>query len=119
MERLRVECQRLDDIVPQDRSINFIKIDVEGGELPLLRGAPRLLKNFHLPILFECTQSGSTAFGIKPEEVYEFLMKKPSYSIYLIKDWLAGSQSLSYENFSQAMQYPFKAFNFSAVFLAV
>ena len=115
VECLRVECQRLDDILPQYRHINLIKIDVEGGELAVLRGAPRLLKNFHPPILFECTQSGLTAFGIKPEDVYEFLVKQHSYSIYLIKDWLAGGEALSYEDFFQAMQYPFKAFNFFAI----
>ena len=114
VEHLRVKCQRLDDIVPQDRPINFIKIDVEGGELAALRGAPRILENFHPPILFECTQTGLTAFDIKPEDIYEFLVKKNSYSVYLIKDWLTGGEPLSYEDFFQAMQYPFKAFNFLA-----
>lgn len=115
VEHLRVECQRLDDVVPQDRSINFIKIDVEGGELSALRGAPRILKDFHPPILFECTRSGLTAFDLKPEDIYEFLVKENSYSIYLIKDWLADGEPLSDNNFFQAMQYPFKAFNFLAV----
>ena len=114
VEHLQVKCQRLDQIVPPDRPIHFIKIDVEGGELAALRGAPRILEDFHPPILFECTQSGLTAFDIRPKDIYEFLVKEHSYSVYLIKDWLLNNKSLSYEDFFQAMQYPFKAFNFLA-----
>ena len=36
---LSVQCRSLDDIVPLDRPIGFIKIDVEGGEYSVFRGA--------------------------------------------------------------------------------
>ena len=35
-----VEVRRLDDIVPADTGVDFIKIDVEGAEGEVLRGAP-------------------------------------------------------------------------------
>jgi len=40
---LTVDCDRLDNIVPKDRRITFIKIDVEGAELSVLRGLAALL----------------------------------------------------------------------------
>jgi FkbM family methyltransferase len=44
-ERLIVEKARLDDIVPFDIPIKFMKIDVEGHEASVLRGARRLLES--------------------------------------------------------------------------
>jgi|SRR5665213_413891 len=38
-----VEVRTLDDIVPEDKRVSVIKIDVEGAELDVLKGASRLL----------------------------------------------------------------------------
>ena len=35
---IKVECKRLDDIVPLDMPIGFLKVDVEGGEYGVLKG---------------------------------------------------------------------------------
>ena len=66
---------KLDDYV-SDRNIDrldFIKIDIEGGELDAFKGAERLLTRF-MPCLFVEIQSHSTElFGYKPEEIFSFL----------------------------------------------
>ena len=54
--RLEVACARLDEIVPADRRVGFIKIDVEGGELGVFRGAQQVLSRSRPTILFECTR---------------------------------------------------------------
>jgi FkbM family methyltransferase len=51
---LRVEVRRLDDCIPHDVPIAFIKIDVEGAEAAVLRGATQLLHNFKPIVVFEC-----------------------------------------------------------------
>ncbi|EDN68012.1 Methyltransferase FkbM [Beggiatoa sp. PS] len=109
----KVKCERLDDVVPADRHIDFIKVDVEGGELNVFRGANHLLQRCKPYILFECTQSGLTSFGFKPNDIFNFLTQQ-HYSVFLIKDWLDGKEPLNLEKFSLAMQYPFQAFNFIA-----
>jgi FkbM family methyltransferase len=44
ISQLRLVPQfRLDDIVPRNRNVNLIKIDIEGGEYHALTGASRLL----------------------------------------------------------------------------
>lgn len=113
-EILKVQCQRLDDIVPSDLPIGFIKIDVEGGELAVMRSGKSILKHYQPTILFECSQSGLKAHVLSPSDVYNFLCTY-SYSIFLIKDWLEDGEELSCEQFVKATEYPFQAFNFLAV----
>jgi FkbM family methyltransferase len=48
---ITVAAARLDDVLPADYVPRFVKIDVEGAELGVLRGAERILRD-HRPILF-------------------------------------------------------------------
>ncbi|MCJ8279686.1 MAG: FkbM family methyltransferase [Rivularia sp. ALOHA_DT_140] len=112
---LKVNCLRLDDIVPSDLPIGFIKIDVEGGELAALKGGENILKRYHPTILFECAQSGLKAHNVSQSDIYNFFQTH-GYSLFLIKDWLSQNQPLDYERFVKSMEYPFQAFNFLAVY---
>lgn len=114
-----VRCERLDDIVPSDKHIDFIKLDVVGGELDVLLGAQKVLQRCQPHLLLECTRSGLTSFNLTPSEIFNFLTQQQHYSVFLIKDWLGGKEPLKVEQFSSAiMQYPFKAFNFLATKVA-
>ncbi|MCX7593370.1 MAG: FkbM family methyltransferase [Fischerella sp.] len=114
IETIRVNCSRLDDIVPSDRCVGFIKIDVEGAELAVLQGGEALLKRCQPFVILECTKSGLAAHDVCSRDIYDFIYDH-SYSLFLFKDWLAGGEALSYEKFVKSMQYPFQAFNFLAV----
>lgn len=54
VRQLAVDVRRLDDIIPEDVSIEFIKIDVEGAEAAVLRGAAKLLTSRRPVVVFEC-----------------------------------------------------------------
>jgi FkbM family methyltransferase len=112
-ETFEVNCDRLDNVLAPDYRIDFIKLDVEGGELPVLRGATNTLSAHRPLILFECTRSGLSAFGINSQEIFDFF-EQHAYSIYLLKDFLAGARPLKLQEFEQALQYPFAGFNFIA-----
>ncbi|MDF5713777.1 MAG: FkbM family methyltransferase [Rhizonema sp. NSF051] len=115
-ELLRVKCMPLDDLVPSDRQIGYIKITVEGAELSVLRGSQKMLERSHPTILLDCISKELEVFGVVPKDIYNFLVHEQNYSIFLLKDFLNNGNPLSYESFFQAMQYPFQAFRFVAVY---
>lgn len=54
--------------------VDFIKIDAEGAELPVLKGATLLLENPKKPILFiECVEKFANAFNYSLNDLYNFL----------------------------------------------
>jgi FkbM family methyltransferase len=110
---VEVRCDRIDNVLDPEHKVDFMKIDVEGGELAVLRGAANTLFKYHPLLLFECCRSGLSAFGFTSKQVFEFLTQH-SYSIYLLKDFLADGRALSSEQFDRALHYPFKGFNFIA-----
>jgi FkbM family methyltransferase len=75
-EKLQVPMTRLDDFV-NDKNltrVDFIKADIEGGELALLRGGEHLLKTFRPTILIEIVDIHCRRFGHTPEDVYDCLI---------------------------------------------
>ncbi|MBW4646376.1 MAG: FkbM family methyltransferase [Goleter apudmare HA4340-LM2] len=113
-ECIRVQCLRLDDIVPSERRIGFMKVVAEGAELGVMRGGEQIIERDRPIILFDCVISEMEKFGATPKDFYDFLVQKHSYSIFLLKDWLNKGEPISFEKFEQAMQYPFQAFRFVA-----
>jgi FkbM family methyltransferase len=112
--KIDVTLMRLDDVVPADRRIGFLKIDVEGLEYPVFRGAKRTLTENRPIVLFECTAAGLANSSSNAEQLHSFLTQEVNYGTYLIKDWLAGAGPLDAAAFAAAMTYPFRAFNFVA-----
>ncbi|PEF33353.1 FkbM family methyltransferase [Bacillus wiedmannii] len=56
------------------KQVDFIKIDAEGAELPILRGATSILDQKNKPtLLIECVEKFANSFGYKLKDLYEFL----------------------------------------------
>jgi FkbM family methyltransferase len=53
--------------------VDFMKLDVEGAELDVLRGASRLLSDFKPIILCELADIRTEPWGYRSVEIYEFL----------------------------------------------
>lgn len=109
-EALTVRTARLDELLG-DRRVDYIKLDVEGGELRVLQGATGVLERWHPRVLFECTQSSLAAHGITAEDFFGFL-ESQGYAIWTPSAYLAGTHPLTLEGFIEAQTYPFGAFNF-------
>jgi FkbM family methyltransferase len=60
-----VECQTLDNyFLPLGKTVDFMKVDVEGAELALLQGAEKILaRSPNITILLECTQNRELVRG--------------------------------------------------------
>ncbi len=72
-QQIPVKIQRLDDIIPAELPVSFIKIDVEGAELEVLRGASEVLQNNKPIVLFECGKIHHLHYATTPKKVYDFL----------------------------------------------
>ncbi len=55
---IEVPVVRLDDVVPFDQKVSFVKMDVEGHEHRALMGMTGLIERSHPVILFECNPGG-------------------------------------------------------------
>jgi FkbM family methyltransferase len=55
VEQLMVSVKRLDDCISPELRIAFLKVDVEGAELALFKGARRILAEDRPVVVFECT----------------------------------------------------------------
>ena len=73
IEEIKVTLKTLDEIIPADEQIHLIKIDVEGGEFGVLKGAKDLLKKNKPTIIFECWKGGSDYYGTTPNDLYDFI----------------------------------------------
>ena len=57
VRQLIVQMRRLDDCIPQEARVAFIKMDVEGAEAAVLRGATHLLRRCQPIVVFECASA--------------------------------------------------------------
>ena len=115
MRLVQVQCRRLDELIAPGTRVGFIKVDVNGGELPALRGGQALLARDRPHILLGCTQRGLDDHGLAADEVFQWLTQSARYDIFLLKDFLAHGPALDAAAFRHSMVYPFKAFNYAVV----
>jgi FkbM family methyltransferase len=110
-----VETCRLDSLL-SGRDLDLIKIDVEGLELSVLRGATETIKRCRPPIIFECgSEYALIDQGISRRELFDFLTGDLNYSISTFADFLFGKGGMEFDEFRRCGLYPFLAFNFVAV----
>ena len=86
VEIIDVPVRRLDDVLPSVQRVDFIKVDVEGAEARLLRGARHILRSWHPVVVIE--------MGPKPMEAYRELAES-GFGIYLLDGWLEGKPPLT------------------------
>ncbi len=112
-EPLMVTCARLDDELPTDRTFDFVKIDVEGAEMLVVRGGAEFLRRDRPHLLFECSPDSPLAFGYQPIDLYGSVIAL-GYDVYTTHGWLDGAPPVDDAGFLRALEYPFEAFNWFA-----
>jgi FkbM family methyltransferase len=98
VEELNVQVETLDHIIPSGVKIDFIKIDVEGGEFGVLKGAKKLLMQSRPLLIFECGLGASEFYGTKPDDLVDY-MNELNYGIFSLKNWLDKKNSYSKSEF--------------------
>lgn len=85
IEEVPCSVIKLDEFIPISSltNIDFIKIDVEGAELPSLQGAESILRK-HKPLLFvEVCKAWMKSFGYDAKEL-EFFLRSLSYNKFQV-----------------------------------
>lgn len=100
LTRLDTFCQTHDGPTP-----DLIKVDVEGGEFNVLKGAVELIETVHPIWYLEIDTRHTTRFGYAPAELFEFLADH-GYAAYLLD--LDGSLK-PVDGFQGSDDYVFKA----------
>jgi len=104
IDKIKVEVRTLDELMLESSpKIDLIKIDVEGGEFDVLKGAVEILKK-HKPILvFECGKGASEFYGTKPEEIFVFL-ESFGYATSTLKAFSRNEGALLKEQFVELFE---------------
>jgi len=96
---IMVQTDLLDNILPSDVKVDLIKIDVEGAELPVMRGSLVTIRRNRPVIIFECGLGASEFYGTKPDMVFDFLTNDCGLFISTLRGFLAGPCNLSRAEF--------------------
>ena len=99
IEEIEVEMKTLDEVVPPNEVIDFIKIDVEGGEFAVLKGAKKLLAENKPIVLFECGKGACDYYGTNPLELYDFITHETGLKIFTLKGFIKKNLPLTKDDF--------------------
>jgi FkbM family methyltransferase len=103
VQEIVVKTNLLDSIVPAHIPIRFIKVDVEGAELHVFKGAVETIKNSRPIIVFEHGLGAADYFGTHPGDIHDLLTGRCGLRLFLMAEWLEsnGEASLSREAFCE------------------
>ncbi len=88
-EKIESDIITLDSYLDEHNlnEIDFVKADIEGSELPMLRGAHKLFEQ-EIPPIFEIEMAlaTSTQFGYTPNDIISFIGSKRSFEFHVIDE---------------------------------
>jgi len=99
-KNITVTVNTLDNIIPPSTFIHLIKIDVEGAEYWVLKGALQTITRCKPIILFEFGKTGAEVYGITADKMFALWHETLNYNIYTLKNWLQNKPSLNYAAFN-------------------
>ena len=98
IKEIEVKLDTMDNQLRRAERVNLIKIDVEGGEMGVLKGAVNILKKWSPVVIFEHGLGASDYYGTTPEEMWEFLNEN-DYCVFSLRGFVANKSSLTIEQF--------------------
>jgi FkbM family methyltransferase len=115
IQEIAVKTNLLDNVIPKYIPIRFIKVDVEGAELQVFKGAIETIKNSLPTIVFEHGLGAADCYGTSPENIYDLLVAQCGLRLFLMAEWLESngriflSREAFCEQFSSGKNYYFMA----------
>lgn len=82
LETIRVRTARLDDDLPDGYVPHFIKVDVEGAEEMVFRGALRTILRHRPIVAFQHGRGSADYYGTKPGDIHRLLTGEAGLRIF-------------------------------------
>lgn len=101
IEQIQVQMQTLDSTISKNTRIDFIKIDVEGGEFGVLKGGEELIKQNKPFIIFEYGLGASDYYGTRPGDMFELVVNQLDLNISLLKRYIKDKPPLNMKEFEE------------------
>ena len=102
VDEVTIAVTTLDTLIPSGTRIDFVKIDVEGAELAVLRGGLELIRRWRPVIIFEHAEPASLEFGDNSESLRQFLSDECGMNLSSMHRWLNGEQPYGPDEFHEA-----------------
>jgi FkbM family methyltransferase len=103
VREITVPTRRLDEMIPADVALRFLKVDVEGAQLQVLRGAAQTIQRCRPVIVFEHGYMARESYGTTTDMVWDLLVERLGLRISRLADFLNGAASLSREAFNRSV----------------
>jgi len=97
---IQVVQVKLDTFFKDLVKLDFIKIDVEGGELNVIEGASEIINKLKPKLLFEFGKGSSEYYNSTPENMFD-LLESLNMNIYLLINYLKSPIPLNKKVFCQ------------------
>ena len=98
IETIEVDLDTLDNQLQKHDRVDLIKIDVEGGEFGVLKGAQKIIDKFHPVIVFEHGLGASDHYNTYPSDIFDFFMEM-DYKLFTLKGFIDDSFALKRNEF--------------------
>ncbi len=99
IETILVETKPLDQIIPPDLHVDFIKIDVEGAEALVIEGGLQTILRNRPIIVFEHGRSMETGPESASMKIYRLLVEEGGLRISSLAGWIQRETGMSREEF--------------------
>jgi FkbM family methyltransferase len=110
---LKVQTDLLDNIIPGDEVIDFIKIDVEGAEFHVIKGGSQTIKRCKPIIIFEFGLGAADYYETVPEALFKMINDEFGMKLSTLKGFLRYEPTLTHhtfcEHFNTGKEYYFVA----------
>lgn len=104
IDQITVETNLLDHLIPSDLRVDLIKIDVEGAEFRVMKGAEQTLRRCTPVVIFEFGLGAADFYQANPSELYVFLTKNCGLNISTLKAFIDHAAALNEMQFCGMFQ---------------